>query len=173
MLNPTRKYGPEKVPNVAFDELDPDKQALVTSDDPVDRAMAAEMGLGMEVLIDDENPYVRYLCARNEYGLNKLADDPDWHVAELIKFELRTRYSDSLEVWAAENPEQVAEIKQEKMPKFFRVDNIPLKPLKPFKKDRAATPKQDLAQAKAAVRDESILGKLRDKVESFKAPVKA
>lgn len=166
----TRKEGPRKVPNVEFDALDLEKQSLVTSDDPTDRAMAAEMGLGMEILIDDENPYIRYLCARNEYGLNKLVDDPDWHVVQLAKFELRTNYSDSLEVWAQENPEQVATIKQEKMPKFFRIDNIPLKP---FKKDRVATPKQDLAQAKAAVRNESILGKLRDKVESFKAPVKA
>lgn len=159
-----------KVPNVEFDQLDPEKQALVTSDDPMDRAMAAEMGLGMEILIDDENPYVRYLCARNEFGLNKLADDPDWHVVQLVKFELRTRYSESLDVWAQENPEQVAKIKQEKMPKFFSIDNIPLKP---FKKDRVATPKQDLVQAKEMVRSNSVLGKLRGKVESFKAPVKA
>ncbi len=159
-----------KVPNVEFDQLDPEKQALVTSDDPTDRAMAAEMGLGMEILIDDENPYVRYLCARNEFGLNKLADDPDWHIVQLVKFELRTCYSESLEVWASENPEQVVEIKQEKMPKFFSIDNIPLKP---FKKDRTVTPKQDLAQAKEMVRSNSVLGKLRDKVESFKAPVKA
>lgn len=159
-----------KVPNVEFDQLDPEKQALVTSDDPTDRAMAAEMGLGMEVLIDDENPYVRYLCARNEFGLNKLADDPDWHIVQLVKFELRTRYSESLEVWASENPEQVVEIKQEKMPKFFSIDNIPLKS---FKRDRVTTPKQDLAQAKEMVRSNSVLEKLRDKVESFKAPVKA
>lgn len=166
----TRKEGPRKVPNVEFDALDFDKQALVTSDDPTDRAMAAEMGLGMEILIHDENPYVRYLCARNEYGLNMLAEDPDWHIVQLVKFELRTRYSESMELWAQENPEQVATIKQEKMPKFFSIENIPLKP---FKKDRDATPKKDLAQAKAAVRDESVLGKLRDKAMSLKSPVKA
>ena len=170
MLSPSRKYGPEKVPNVEFDQLDSDKQALVTSDDPIDRAMAAEMGLGMEILVDDEDPYVRYLCAKNEYGLNKLANDPDWQVVQLVSFVLHSQFSDSLELWAQENPEQVAEIKQSRMPKFFSIDNIALKSPR---NDRSATPKHDLAQAKEAVRSNSVLGKLRDKVESFKTPVKA
>ena len=94
------------VENRAYNEIEPRLQALVMSDEPMERAQAAEMGAGMEVLVYDEDPYVRYLCARNEYGYNVLASDEDWRIVELIHYRLDREKID-LDAWCEKNPAQV------------------------------------------------------------------
>lgn len=94
---------------------------LVHDEDWVVRTTVAEQGYGLEILVNDPCSEVRKAVAMQGYGLEKLVDDDDYHVADAAIDYLSKKYG----VSGAELDRVIEELKvnaaEEQAP---RVDDI-------------------------------------------------